>query len=39
MCMQNAIPEIRVVGLLEDACGWVYRFNEQKVLTAMHYSG
>ena len=35
MCMQNAIPEIRVVGLLEDACGWVYRFNEQKVLTAI----
>lgn len=35
ICMQSTIPEICVVGLLEDACGWVYRFNEQKVLIAI----
>ena len=35
ICMQSKIPEIRAVGFLEDACSWVYRFNEQRVLSAI----
>lgn len=35
ICMQSEIPEIIAVGFLEDACSWVYRFNEQKVLSAI----
>ena len=35
ICMQSEIPEIRAVGFLEDACSWVYRFNEQNVLSAI----
>ena len=32
-CMQSEIPEVRVVGLLENAFSWVVRFDQTKVLT------
>ena len=35
ICVQSETPEIRAVGFLEDACSWVYRFNEQNVLSAI----
>ena len=35
ICMKSETPEIRAVGFLEDACSWVYRFNEQNVLSAI----
>ena len=31
-CMQSEIPEVRVVGLLENAFSWVVRCNDAKVL-------
>ena len=31
-CMQSEIPEVRVVGLLENAFSWVVRCNDEKVL-------
>ena len=31
-CMQSEIPEVRVVGLLENAFSWVVRCNNEKVL-------
>ena len=32
-CMQSEIPEVRVVGLLENAISWLFRCDETKVLT------
>ena len=32
-CLRSEIPEVRVVGLLENAISWVFRCDDEKVLT------